>query len=347
MDPMVPGRERFIPQGSDKLTTDVEYLQSDTRLVRDGEFDNRLRVERIGVVLPQKKFIGDYPSFIVRSDSGRSRRFELAQAPMMDKPDCPVRFYGDVSDQAVELEGTESEPAWHPDPGDGRLVFVHQHADTYTIKLLNITDGSITDGYSGNVPIRQPRWTYGADKIAFILHGTGNFGVYLIDPVGGAEPSPIPKPELWYPVVHHYCSHSKPVVWYVEQTGVENLFSIPLDGGLAQVQSANGNSNNTFGGVAESKDGSKLAVSTLTYDLNSSSWGSALYQLKTHPPSPDWKDAIQLAINMPLSEGSILLQWVSPDWSPQGDRIAVGVRLDYWGDGKIEHKYDIAVIRFD
>ncbi|MFC2077157.1 hypothetical protein ACFLT7_08750 [candidate division KSB1 bacterium] len=248
-----------------------------------------------------------------------------------------------VTQRLIDLEGTETDPCWHPDTADSRLAFVHHQTDIYSIKILDTTDGEISTVYSNVEPIREPQWIYGDDKIAFIMHESGHYGVQLIDADGG-EPTPIQKEKPWYPVVHHYCSQSKPIVWFVEQTGVENLFSITLDGGLALVQSSNGNSNNTFGGVAESADGSRLAISTLTYNLETDAWASALYQLKTHPPSPDWKDAVQLAINMPLSGGNVFLQWVSPNWSPAGDRIACGVRLDYWQDSQIRSKWDIAVI---
>jgi Tol biopolymer transport system component len=245
------------------------------------------------------------------------------------------------SRRITDFEGTEREPATHPDPADGRIVYVHDEADSSRLKILDTNDGATTILFSTTAMIRRPSWTNDGEKIAFTLVQDYSYGIYLVDPVGGLEPQLIPKSTSWGEIVYAKASPSKPLIWFVEESSrVENLYSIPLYGGLSQIYSANSDGTVLFDAISEARDGNRLAVALLAFDKNYEAWYSNLYLIRTTPPSPDWSKGGLVALTYLDPTGQYLLRCASIDWSPQGDRLALGVRFGI-GENAL---WDVAVL---
>ncbi|MFC2077089.1 TolB family protein [candidate division KSB1 bacterium] len=246
-----------------------------------------------------------------------------------------------ASRRITGFEGSEREPALHPDPTDGRIVFVHDEVDSSRIKLLDTDDGTTLTLFSSSAMIRRPSWTSDGKQISFTLISDYEQGIYLVDPVADSQPQLIPKSNSWGEIVYAKASPSKPLIWFVEKSNrVENLYSIPLDGGLSQIYSANGVGTVKFDAVGEARDGNRLAVALLAFDKDFEAWYSNLYLIRTTPPSPDWSRGGLVALTYLDPTGDYLIRCASIDWSPQGDRLALGVRYGT-GDNAL---WDVAVL---
>lgn len=225
--------------------------------------------------------------------------------------------------QLASIEGTQSSPAWHPDPAANRIVFLSRISpDENAIQTLNIDSNEAELIYSSSSTLASPSISNDGSSIVFFIPGSKR-GLSKIPADGSADPVAIANTDIWENLISARCSPATPQVAYIETRGQnDNLFTINLNGGKPTqvtnyVHTADHPNRMSF--ADWSRDGSQLA-----FVHSSNIWNSSSTGIYTVPAGGGeqkaWTDD-------PLDE---YVYWKHPSFSPDGNRMVVAHSDQIW-----------------
>jgi Tol biopolymer transport system component len=237
-----------------------------------------------------------------------------------------IEYPGKRAEPLTSISGVMLNPDFRPVPGAKKLVFIHRPTgNEQYIQLLDLDDFDIFEIYRDTVNLTDACFSFDGQYILF-RRETG-IGILRVNAEPGYQPNLIFNPLLWKDIGFHQASPFDDTILYTETGGegenrIANIYRIKLDGyeqpsALTGI-TGDGEDNWTFGAVAESHDGARVAFAAARGDAAA---GRTLWLLPSGGDSIE--DAVQVTDTGDGEVGSLA-------WSPDNRRLAVDIDGDIW-----------------
>ncbi|MFC2076052.1 TolB family protein [candidate division KSB1 bacterium] len=224
----------------------------------------------------------------------------------------------------TSLEGVESSPAWQPGGGN-KIAFIHEAHGSGSYSIQTVQPGSDPETMLAmEQALADLDFSPDGTRLAF-RYLNGSPGIYLIDLAAETKvPLAVENHSGWGDIVSPLFSPVSDLFYYIELTdNADNIFTIPTTGGEPTRITAFDQATEKLEGLSVSPHERSLAF---TLGPGPSSKGSvlpisafALYTLRL--------DSGLTPTRHSLDEAGDAL---TPVWSPDGTRLAVGLKGDIW-----------------